>query len=67
MNKKKFEKLIEDILIQVGEKPGRQGLQKTPRRVAASLEHLTSGYRQNVREVINAAVFDEEYDEMVVM
>ena len=67
MNQKKFEKLIEEILTHVGEKPGRQGLKGTPKRVVASLEHLTSGYRQNVRKVINAAVFDEEYDEMVVM
>ena len=67
MNNGKFEKLIEEILTQVGEKPSRQGLKKTPKRVTASFEHLTSGYRQNVRDVINSAVFDEEYDEMVVM
>ena len=55
------------MLLQVGEKPTRQGLKRTPQRVAASLEHLTSGYRQNIRQVINSAVFDEDYDEMVVM
>ena len=67
MDKTKFEKLVGEILAQVGEKPGRQGLKKTPQRVTASFKHLTSGYRQNARQVINAAVFDEEYDEMVVM
>ena len=67
MNKGKFEKLVGDMLAHLGENPSRQGLKKTPRRVAASLEHLTSGYRQNIRQVINSAVFDEEYDEMVVM
>src|SRR5688572_11956796 len=67
MKKTKLESLINGILKEIGENPARQGLQKTPKRVAASYEALTSGYRQNVREVINAAVFDEEYDEMVVM
>ena len=67
MNQGKFEKLIEAVLRQVGEDPARQGLKKTPRRAAASLEYLTSGYRQDIREVINSAVFDEDYDEMVVM
>ena len=68
MRKKiRVETLVEDMLRCLGENPGRQGLKKTPHRVAASLEHLTSGYRQDIRAVINAAVFDEEYDEMVVM
>src|SRR3989338_4227689 len=67
MNNAKFENRNEQVLVQMGEKPSRQGLKKTPRRVAASLENLTSGYRQDARSVINGAVFDEEYDEMVVM
>ncbi len=67
MQKKKFEGLIEQILSQVGEDPARQGLKRTPKRVQASYEYLTSGYKQNVKDVINKAVFDEDYDEMVVM
>ncbi len=67
MQKKKFEGLIEQILSQVGEDPTRQGLKRTPKRVQASYEYLTSGYKQNVKDVINKAVFDEDYDEMVVM
>lgn len=67
MKKAKLESLMRQTLTEIGEDPRRQGLKKTPARVAASYEYLTSGYRQNVREVINSAVFDEEYDEMVVM
>ena len=51
----------------MGEDPGRQGLRKTPRRVEASMKYLTSGYRTDIREVLNGAVFNEEYDEMVIM
>lgn len=51
----------------LGEDPERQGLRKTPQRVEASLRHLTSGYDKDIREVVNSAVFDENYDEMVVM
>jgi len=67
MKKDRFEGLIERVLREVGEKPSRQGLKRTPHRVAESLRYLTSGYRQNVAQAINAAVFDEDYDEMVVM
>ena len=58
---------MHQVLLEIGENPDRQGLKKTPKRVGASYQYLTSGYRQNVRKVINSAVFDEEYDEMVVM
>lgn len=67
MKKDRFEGLIDQVLKEMGEKPSRQGLKRTPHRVAESLRYLTSGYRQNVAQVINAAVFDEDYDEMVVM
>ena len=67
MKKTHVEPLIEKLLAEIGENPDRQGLKKTPKRVAAAYEELTSGYKKNIREVINAAVFDEEYDEMVVM
>ena len=67
MSKAPFDKLVREILVRLGEKPDRQGLKKTPARVAASLEYLTGGYRQDVRDIVNGAVFDEDYDEMVVM
>jgi len=56
-----------DILMALGEDPERSGLEKTPFRVEASLRYLTKGYKQNVYSVVNGAVFDESYDEMVVL
>ena len=55
------------ILVECGENPSRQGLKKTPARVAASFRYLTSGYGKDPKQVINAALFNEECDEMVVM
>src|SRR6266403_4092521 len=62
-----MERLIRDMLKEVGEDPTREGLDKTPARVAKAWEYLTSGYKQNVHEVLNEALFTEEYDEMVVV
>ena len=52
---------------EVGEDPARGGLDKTPARVAKAWEYLTSGYRQDANQVLNEALFTEEYDEMVVV
>src|ERR1700730_3414529 len=62
-----MERLIHDLLKEMGEDPTREGLEKTPARVAKAWEYLTSGYRQNVHDVLNEALFTEEYDEMVVV
>jgi GTP cyclohydrolase I len=62
-----IEKLVEQLLKELGEDPNREGLQKTPERVAKALEYLTSGYDKNVGEILNDALFVEEYDEMVVV
>lgn len=59
--------LTREILLALGESPEREGLQKTPERVEASLRYLTKGYKQDIRSVINGAVFEEAYDEMVVL
>ena len=67
MKTQNIESLTKKLLLAIGENPERHGLQKTPKRVAASYEFLTSGYKQTAREVLNGAVFDEPYDEMVVM
>jgi len=62
-----MDSLIRELLKEIGEDPNREGLEKTPARVAKAWEYLTSGYRQNVDDVLNEALFTEEYDEMVVV
>lgn len=55
------------ILTQVGEDPARQGLRSTPRRVAETLAFLTSGYQVDLDRVLGQAVFEEPYDELVLV
>jgi len=62
-----LEKAIDTMLRELGEDPEREGLVKTPSRVADALQYLTSGYKQNVHEVLNGAVFEEKYNEMVIV
>ena len=59
--------LIDNLLHRLGEDPTREGLMRTPERVTRSLEFLTSGYGQDVHEVLNGAVFEEPYSEMVLV
>ena len=60
-------RLIEQLLKELGEDAGREGLERTPERVDKALRYLTSGYAMNVRDIIGQAVFVEDYDEMVVV
>jgi GTP cyclohydrolase IA len=62
-----LESAFEAVLREIGEEPGREGLSKTPRRVAKSLRYLTSGYQQDVDKVLNGALFSVCYDEMVIV
>lgn len=62
-----MEDAIRDLLRQLGEDPERDGLRETPRRVAKSLQFLTSGYRADVGAIINNALFEVEYSEMVIV
>jgi GTP cyclohydrolase I len=62
-----IEPLVEALLKELEEEPGREGLLKTPERVAESLRFLTRGYRQDPREILNDALFDISYDEMVIV
>lgn len=55
------------ILELLGEDPARQGLERTPQRVAKSLRFLTSGYHQDLDKILNGALFDVAYDEMVIV
>ena len=59
--------LVETLLEQLGEDPNREGLLKTPERVARSMRFLTQGYQENLDEVVNGAIFHEPCDEMVVV
>ncbi len=62
-----IEKLIAELLKELGEDPHRHGLERTPDRVATALRYLTSGYGQKVEDVLNGALFVENYDEMVIV
>ena len=59
--------LITRLLEAVGEDPTREGLVRTPDRVARSMEYLTSGYRTNIEDVLNGALFTVDYNEMVIV
>jgi GTP cyclohydrolase IA len=61
------QKLIRELLGELGENPDREGLQKTPLRVAKMYEFLTKGYHENVKAVLNDAIFKEKYSEMVIV
>jgi GTP cyclohydrolase I len=63
----RIESHYRDILKDLGEDPGREGLARTPRRVARALRDLTSGYDVDVDATINDALFTESYDEMVLV
>ncbi|OLC53611.1 MAG: hypothetical protein AUH77_09930 [Candidatus Rokubacteria bacterium 13_1_40CM_4_69_39] len=62
-----IEKLIEQLLKELGQDVNREGLEKTPERVAKALRYLTSGYDKDVKQVLNDAMFVEDYDEMVIV
>jgi GTP cyclohydrolase I len=57
---------VRAILEEIGEDPSREGLVKTPARVARAFEHLTRGYGQDPKSVINGALFVEDYSEMIL-
>ena len=63
----RIEALIEELLRELGEDPRRQGLLRTPGRVARSLEFLTQGYELDPQQILNDAVFEESYNEMVIV
>jgi GTP cyclohydrolase I len=58
---------VRTVLEEVGEDPTREGLARTPSRVAKAFRFLTSGYRADVSTLINEAVFEQSYDEMVIV
>lgn len=58
---------VEAILALLGEDPEREGLVKTPERVAKALQFMTKGYQEDGVEIIRSAIFDEEYQQMVLV
>ena len=67
MNEERVRAAVETLLAEVGEDPTREGLARTPARVAEALKFLTGGYRQDVDAVLNDALFPVECSEMVVV
>ena len=64
----RLEAIVRDQLVEIGEDPEREGLQRTPLRVAKAMDFLTSGYSTSVADVVNDAIFDAEgAEEMVVV
>ena len=59
--------LISSLLDAIGEDPSRDGLVRTPERVEKALRFLTSGYQTDVKEIVNNAIFEVKYDEMVIV
>ena len=62
-----METLVRDMLAGLGEDPNREGLLRTPARVAKALSHLTSGYQADIDGILNGALFSVCYDEMVII
>ncbi len=67
LKRTKVEDLIARLLEAVGEDPAREGLRRTPHRVAKAYEFLLGGYSQDMDKVLNGAVFNERYNEMVIV
>ena len=67
VNEARVAELVRSLLVELGEDPDRDGLVKTPMRVAKSLAFLTRGYRQTPRGVLNGAVFDAGANHMIVL
>lgn len=63
----KLADLYHNILIQIGENPEREGLKKTPTRVAKAMQLLTSGYNTQPEAILRSAIFQEDYNEMVIV
>jgi GTP cyclohydrolase I len=61
------QELLRELLLRLGEDPDRDGLVRTPERMQKSLEYLTKGYQQDADKVLQGALFDVSYDEMVIV
>jgi GTP cyclohydrolase I len=64
---KTIEKSVRDVIIAVGENPDREGLIKTPNRVARAYGELLEGYRTDPQKLVNKAIFKADYDDMIIV
>ena len=62
-----FQELLREMLVRLGEDPGRDGLVRTPERMQRSMEYLTKGYREDPEKLLKGALFNVDYDEMVIV
>jgi len=62
-----MKELIKQLLLELGENPERDGLRRTPERVERAWRFLTQGYQEDIKKVLNGALFQEKYDEMVIV
>ena len=66
MNMQRVAELVRELLVEIGEDPSREGLDKTPQRVARALKDLTDGYRKSVAREINGAIFESHTNNMII-
>ncbi|MFI5107663.1 MAG: GTP cyclohydrolase I FolE [Terriglobales bacterium] len=62
-----MQELLRELIVRLGEDPGRDGLLRTPERMQRSLEYLTKGYREDPQKLLKGALFNVDYDEMVIV
>jgi len=62
-----MDNLIRGLLLEMGENPDREGLKKTPDRVKRMYQYLTKGYKEDPKKLINDAIYEEKYDEMILV
>jgi GTP cyclohydrolase IA len=62
-----FEELAREMLVRLGEQPDREGLAKTPERYTQALQYFTKGYSEDPEQILRGALFDVDYDEMVIV
>ena len=67
INTEKIERLVKELLVEIGEDPQREGLLKTPGRMAKAFSFLTSGYRANIEELIHGARFTQDTNSMIIV